>query len=88
MLPTVFDLLNGISRTINNTAAPLVMNSGDNEAVFETMAAGRLLMFIEERLDTAITAILAERFGAVPSYETCRFCDYTELCDAREHDPR
>jgi DNA helicase-2/ATP-dependent DNA helicase PcrA len=31
-----------------------------------------------------ISAVCAERFDPTPSYQTCRFCDYADLCVMRE----
>jgi DNA helicase-2/ATP-dependent DNA helicase PcrA len=31
-----------------------------------------------------ITAVCAERFDPTPSYQMCKFCDYTDLCEKRE----
>jgi DNA helicase-2/ATP-dependent DNA helicase PcrA len=31
-----------------------------------------------------ISAVCAERFDPAPSYQTCRFCDYADLCERKE----
>jgi ATP-dependent DNA helicase UvrD/PcrA len=31
-----------------------------------------------------ISAVCAERFDPTPSYQTCRFCDYADLCERKE----
>jgi len=31
-----------------------------------------------------IAAVCAERFDPTPSYQTCRFCDYADLCEKKE----
>jgi hypothetical protein len=31
-----------------------------------------------------ISAVCAERFDPTPAYQTCRFCDYADLCEKKE----
>jgi hypothetical protein len=33
-----------------------------------------------ETAKTIISSVCAERFDPSPSYQTCRFCDYADLC--------
>jgi hypothetical protein len=37
-----------------------------------------------ETARTIISAVCAERFDPTPSYQTCRFCDYADLCGMKE----
>ena len=37
-----------------------------------------------ETAKTIISAVCAERFNPTPSYQTCRFCDYVDLCEKKE----
>jgi len=37
-----------------------------------------------ETAKSIISAVCAERFGPTPSYQTCRFCDYADLCEKKE----
>jgi DNA helicase-2/ATP-dependent DNA helicase PcrA len=37
-----------------------------------------------ETAKSIISAVCAERFGPTPSYQTCRFCDYADLCGMKE----
>ena len=36
------------------------------------------------RLTSMIDAVLQERFPGNPAYQTCRFCDYEDLCEEKE----
>lgn len=36
-----------------------------------------------ESIGHTIQDILDERFEPTPSYRACRFCPYSEICDAR-----
>jgi hypothetical protein len=36
------------------------------------------------RLTSMIDAVLQERFPGNPGYQTCRFCDYEDLCEEKE----
>ena len=31
-----------------------------------------------------ISAVCAEQFEATPSFQTCKFCDYADLCGIKE----
>jgi DNA helicase II / ATP-dependent DNA helicase PcrA len=44
----------------------------------ETIAA------FEEAAKEIIAAVCAERFDPTPSFQNCRFCDYEDLCEAKE----
>jgi DNA helicase-2/ATP-dependent DNA helicase PcrA len=37
-----------------------------------------------ETATTIISAVCAERFDPTPAYQTCRFCDYADLCERKE----
>jgi hypothetical protein len=37
-----------------------------------------------ETAKSIIAAVYAERFDPAPSYQTCRFCDYADLCGVKE----
>ena len=37
-----------------------------------------------ETAKSIISAVCAERFDPVPLYQTCRFCDYADLCEKKE----
>jgi DNA helicase-2/ATP-dependent DNA helicase PcrA len=37
-----------------------------------------------ETAKSIISAVCAERFDPTPSYQTCRFCDYADLCGMKE----
>jgi hypothetical protein len=37
-----------------------------------------------ENAGAIITAICAGRFGPTPSFQTCKFCDYADLCEKKE----
>ena len=37
-----------------------------------------------ETAKSIISAVCAERFDPTPAYQTCRFCDYADLCGVRE----
>jgi hypothetical protein len=37
-----------------------------------------------ETAKSIISAVCAERFDPAPSYQTCRFCDYADLCGMNE----
>ena len=36
------------------------------------------------RLKSMINEVLLERFSGSPTYQTCRFCDYEDLCEEKE----
>jgi DNA helicase-2/ATP-dependent DNA helicase PcrA len=36
------------------------------------------------RLSNIVDDVLSERFPETPAYRTCRFCDYTDLCQEKE----
>jgi DNA helicase-2/ATP-dependent DNA helicase PcrA len=38
----------------------------------------------EERVGKLITAVCAEEFSPTPDYQTCKWCDYKDLCEERE----
>ena len=38
----------------------------------------------KEEMVSLIDGILNERFGPMPDYDTCRFCDYQSICEAKE----
>ena len=33
---------------------------------------------------TIITAVCSEQFGPTPSFQNCKFCDYSDLCEGKE----
>jgi DNA helicase-2/ATP-dependent DNA helicase PcrA len=37
-----------------------------------------------ETAKSIIAAVCAERFDPTPAYQTCRFCDYADLCEKKE----
>jgi hypothetical protein len=37
-----------------------------------------------ETAKTIIAAVCSERFDPTPAYQTCRFCDYADLCGMKE----
>jgi DNA helicase-2/ATP-dependent DNA helicase PcrA len=37
-----------------------------------------------ETAKSIISSVCAERFDPTPSYQTCRFCDYADLCERKE----
>ena len=37
-----------------------------------------------ETTRSIISAVCAEQFDPTPSYQTCRFCDYADLCGTKE----
>jgi DNA helicase-2/ATP-dependent DNA helicase PcrA len=37
-----------------------------------------------ETATSIIAAVCAEQFGPTPSYQTCRLCDYADLCRVNE----
>jgi len=37
-----------------------------------------------ETAKSIISAVCAERFDPTPAYQTCRFCDYADLCEKKE----
>ena len=37
-----------------------------------------------ESVKGIISAVCAERFEATPSFQTCKFCDYADLCEKKE----
>ena len=39
---------------------------------------------IEETAKTIIAGACAERFDPTPAYQTCRICDYADLCGMKE----
>ena len=38
----------------------------------------------KRRLSKMVDDVLLERFPETPAYHTCRFCDYTDLCQEKE----
>jgi hypothetical protein len=60
MRPTISELLAGISRTINTTALPMALNSGDKEAFVETYAIAKMLAYVESRWDTEFARLARE----------------------------
>jgi len=40
----------------------------------------------KKRLEEMINSVMAEKFGATPSYQACKFCDYSVICDEKEVD--
>jgi DNA helicase-2/ATP-dependent DNA helicase PcrA len=37
-----------------------------------------------ETAKSIISAVCAEQFDPTPAYQTCRFCDYADLCEKKE----
>jgi hypothetical protein len=35
-------------------------------------------------MTSLIDGIMNEKFGPTPGYNTCRFCDYQSICEAKE----
>ncbi|RJP68051.1 MAG: hypothetical protein C4532_13520 [Candidatus Abyssobacteria bacterium SURF_17] len=60
MRPTIAELIAGITRTLNTTALPIVLNSGDTEAFLELMITARLLAFVESRWDKEYERLIRE----------------------------
>ena len=60
MRPTISELLAGINRTINTTALPMALNSGDKEAFVETYAIAKMLAYVESRWDTEFACLAKE----------------------------
>jgi hypothetical protein len=38
----------------------------------------------EQEIGSLVNGILSEQFEPTPSYQTCRFCDYWNICEAKE----
>jgi hypothetical protein len=38
----------------------------------------------EQEIGSLVNGILAEQFEPTPSYGTCKFCDYWNICEAKE----
>jgi hypothetical protein len=38
----------------------------------------------DQEISLLVNGVLREQFGATPSFNTCKFCDYGSLCDAKE----
>ena len=36
------------------------------------------------KLESMIKAVMAEKFGATPGYQVCKYCDYFDICDEKE----
>ncbi len=37
-----------------------------------------------ESVKEIIVSVCAEQFDATPSFQTCKFCDYRDLCERKE----
>jgi DNA helicase-2/ATP-dependent DNA helicase PcrA len=38
----------------------------------------------EQEIGSLVNGILSEQFEPTPSYQTCKFCDYWNICEAKE----
>ena len=41
----------------------------------------------EQEIGSLVNAILGEQFEPTPSFNTCKFCDYQNICEAKEIEP-
>jgi hypothetical protein len=39
---------------------------------------------LREEITSLIDGIMNEKFGPMPSYNKCRFCDYQSICEAKD----
>jgi hypothetical protein len=57
----------------------------DNKMVDHSPTEETIGLFAETT-KSIISALCAERFDPTPAYQTCRFCDYADLCGMNEAD--